>query len=719
MNIAKLGVIALSALTIGALAYVFIITPLSETRSTPAESAIVPPNYSEADVNFTKSAKARPRIAILTDTTIDVIETRIETIHNPEKDSKDIAEKAGEHASTLYAASLDFLSTNLSSALTRTGRLTVLDPQRVETTISEMGGSAVVSLEPDGGENVPDSSATELLRGIINEVFNQSRQSDDGETITTEETTRYSAAANESAIAQAAKMLDATHILAVYVSEPRYQDVHQTVPGSSQHIHVITSSPSISYRLYHRDSGTVILSNVTRPVEPIEVPYIVGSRPQNSAFTEARLALGNHIAEMVASDMMDVIFPAQIVIANNDLLAVDRGNNDGIQVGDIFEVSRNQGFVSGARGVALNEQVRVPVGTVRVNRVQETLSYVEPLSGGPFQLDDVLEISGSDYDERRKVRPQRSGEQSQRPSNPALGVQMMNETRQSKPTVAVRNLSVSYIDCRRCPDLQSSGELIEASFVDSLSKEDRVSVVSRQDMDALFDERLIGDQSTGANLRVGYEGTAAAGYVLQGDLSITPRSSVSTQRVAGRVIESEPTYSLKTQGLVQIVNTESFEIVRSTRVDFTMPGSVSETNLRRIGLRAADQVTVSLLDYLFPLAVLGQQSSELVEISGGLQAGLTVGTRLQVYSVGGAMDDLYSSSQDTTRQKTGVLVVTDSRDTRATAKFEGQPFGIKRGDQLEVLAKLHRPTSDSREASAKKETSFEETEPQSLDADDF
>lgn len=713
MNFSKVLIGALTAVTLLVVAFVFVINPVF--LASPKEN-----NRNAASTEILDlPGEGAPRVAIITPTTLDVVRVKSSADEaggeadnsedappGPQEDGLEVANAKSEDVATqLLIASIDYLSGNIANELSRTGRLEVVEPLRVNQVIDELARAAST---PDQGEVAPterveltEEERNGFVSAFIRSVQGRSSISDESEfsgTRTDSFETQGPAVSNASRsesvyradLAEAAVKLGAKYILVVYVSEPRYEFFRQDIPDTERHVHVIRADPVISYRLFEGVTGTVVLSEVTSPSKPIEIVYEDGRLPMSSAYSEAKLSLERAIAEDIVANIIDTVFPPQISSSAVDLITMDRGTRDGILVGDTFEISRDAGEAVGAGNIRLGERIREPVGSVRVVRVQNTISYVEALTGGPFLRGDYVDVAGSEFERRKPQRLEQttaSGSRSSDEAAPALGARMAAERSQdaNKPKLAVRDLDVQYIDCANCRAADPKGSLLAQSMQTQLQNEQRIIVLNRQDLEASLKERDFADSAQGRGMRLGLEGMSSAHFLLSGSLAIAPQTSVSTERVAGREVETGRTTSLRVSGQMRIFDAETAQQIESISVSFVQSGGVSETNLRRVMDRAASLAVPDLMNRLFPLAVLEKVSDSQIEISGGEQAGLRNGARLQVFSVGTGVADLYSDQTSASRIKTGVLVVSDVRRDRATARFSGKPFDIKRGDQLELI----------------------------------
>ena len=690
MNSAKIGVGLLTVMTIAVVAYVFVAQGFmpDSTTATTTETTM-------EDLN--PPGDGPPRIAILTQSAVK----NSAILHVPSgTDDPEIEEKdAQQAANALMGSTMDYLSSTLTNSLTRTGRLEVVESTRIERIMREIaaepedGTGALTNPNYDSENESTSRDEDGVLRSLSRRI---ARDLMPRKSTPTDDEPPVSEAELE--LANAVEQLGASYVLVVYVTEPKFESFIRNIPDTDRHLHVVRAAPTISYSLFHAATGTVLLADVTQQDTPLEFVYGHDSVPNRSDILREQVALEQRNAEKIVRNILDTLFPAQISLvdpADPDVIVMDRGARDGIQVDDVFKVSRSIGQAVGANNIALAEEAREPVGEVRVVRVQDTLAFVRPESGGPFVRQDIIEISGSGYDVRRNG-PQSANASgatgasvsSQAPA-PALGIDMIETERagvpDNRPRIAVREVSVSYIDCASCEAADPGKTLMPRALLNELQNEQRIIALSRQDMEALIQERNFADSSAGRNMRLGVEGMTSAHYILTGDATITPRTRISTDRVAGKEVETGRSTTLTVSGLFRILDAETSQLVKSSAVEFTLSGGTSQSNLQRAAKRAAELANADLMKQLFPLVVLEVKSNQEIELSSGQQAGLQEGMRLQAFAISAPVDDIYGGRSEVGRTKSGILVVTDVRADRATARFQSKAFDLKRLDQLEVI----------------------------------
>ncbi len=689
MNRSKIIIVALALAAIALVAFVFFVNPmLNDTRQSSG-----------------RYASAAPRVAIITQQTLTMIATTerppAETSKDSQTDSStktvDTAEtkvQTAEVAKKLLVAALDFMSAQIADEMTRTGRVEIVDPLRVSQVVDDLDRSAQSDKEARGGSgpsfidylsgkaalpDSPDPAKTES--GTKVEVSGAARGED--------RRLSQSKSLYQANVSKAAELLEAKYLLVVYVAEPQYEDIIQPIPNTNRHVHVIRAVPAFSYRFIDGASGTALLSRVRSPERPIEVIYTHESGTPENAFRQAQQELQVEIARGIVADILATVFPAQISSVEG-ALTIDRGARDGVEVGDVFEVSRALGAVVGGGDVVLAERVLEPVGSVRVTRVQETLSIVTPVSGEKFEMGDLVSFDAVDYASRAaaKAGAQNAAAAPQGEEAPALGARMQAERKSDivKPRLAVRDVKIDYVDCAKCREFDSGGAMLAEALETRLQNEPRVEVVSVQDVAAAITARSYADNASGASIRGDLRGMSADQYFITGSVTVTQKTIVKKERIAGVERETGRSTSLSVNGQFRAIEAEKNLQREAVSIAFTTPGSATQAGLRALADRIAAEATTELLRNLYPLAVLERVSDTQIVISGGEQAGLKIGSRLQVYSMGPAVQDLYSDAASQTRAKSGVIVVHDVQRDRAIARFEGSAFAISRGDQLQVLA---------------------------------
>lgn len=124
------------------------------------------------------------------------------------------------------------------------------------------------------------------------------------------------------------------------------------------------------------------LDQITRPGEST-APY--------TALPE----IYDEVSRQIVATVLDHESPA--IVSSINPLSISRGSNDGVTVGDRYRVSRIVNTLRDSANVEIQD-LRTIIGRVRVTETNERASLVEPVSGGPFQVNDRVEFTPTAID---------------------------------------------------------------------------------------------------------------------------------------------------------------------------------------------------------------------------------------------------------------------------------------------------------------------------------
>jgi TolB-like protein len=175
-------------------------------------------------------------------------------------------------------------------------------------------------------------------------------------------------------------------------------------------------------------------------------------------------------------------FPARIV--NEDPLLVSRGRNDGVEVGDILQIEREGKEITDQNGVVI-ARLKSEVGFVKITKLQETIAFVQPISGNGFSKGDLasLQIEETSSSERA-------------PSPQAAPVKRLAEKGSSAAQIPSVAVGIIKSGATGTKDAQQISVCTD-TLISRLTQTKRFQVVDRQEVDQLLDEQLF--QSLGQN----------------------------------------------------------------------------------------------------------------------------------------------------------------------------------------------------------------------------
>lgn len=674
MNRNKWIILALAIAAAASMAYVFLIAPnlgqfVANRQVNPVFAA-------------TRAAKTDelPRIAVLSPNLADKIqaESKQDFAKLLQSDEK---EATTNTVATLMRISTDLLYGKIMDQISQTQRFAVSDPSSVRRAVQVMSARDAPPDTASGAQKRPDDFAALLS------AFNRSSvTTSSGAGKVTIETTSANPVAQD--LVRTGKELGANYVLVVAVSEPRVTIRTNVIPDTTIVQRVLSAQPIFNYSLLDVATGAILLSRVAEPPEAIEIAFDTSVTTAEAAMDRINMRLFETVARSVANDIVDTVAPMQISSVRPDLIVIDRGERDGVQVGDEFDVSRAVGGASGANAVTLAEAVREPVGRIRVIRIQTNLAHVEAVRG-EMRSGDVVEVAGTAYAQRRRTAPADAGAAAAVASvpdtpAPALGVRAMarEDGSPARPKIAIRNLGLSYASCAECPKPDPNSRALNEAFLTALQNEARVAVFGRIDTSTAVQERQFDDAAKGRAAPASIAGMEGADYLLTGTFVVVERKTPATGAIAGKPVGGDSVVAI--DGQVRIFAVKTGEQIEAAAISASAPGPRSNANLTRLAAIAADKSVAALSNRLFPLAVNAKVSDSQIELTGGQSSGLRNGMRVRVYSVGSGVQDLYSSATSTSRRYVGDLVIMDARRDSATARFAAKPFEIKRGDQLEI-----------------------------------
>lgn len=725
-----------------------IVTQSAEDQRPPAElSSTEAPSQPAPDPVSTRSVNL-PRIAIITNDQLEYFYSDTEKRRLARerqdlqqkdrkaaeaRDSDETAETIQEAVGALSRAIDDQLETILADNLTATKRFVVVEPLKVSQIISKLAKDmqspsmrdieeGFEELEYGDGSQVDGLSS--ILRRSLNLDFSLFRQTETVETESGDYSTyevqssglgTFSSNDVQTAdLQKAAKELGAEYILVVATEQPRTSIVRYKPAYSDETRFFVNVEPVFSYRLFQAGASTVLMSKVRRPERAIRVP--IDTEYQQSvtfaqaiAQDQANLRLFNQISSLLVRDLIDAVAPAQI--STTDPYTFDRGSADGVRENQIFDISRlaaNQAV--DANGAVLNERVRVPIGSVRVVKTQPNIAYLETVTGGPFEVGNVVEIGdrltarvtsdGASFGSQ----PMRMAGGAQSSSAPALGARALAEERAGRsdaPTIAINEVTSLYNNCAQCADFASNGDMLEAALIEAFRGDRRVNVLSRSDFAAMMSERGLRDEATG-NVRFGTEGMKPSDYILTGAVRLTVAAKDDTISVGGQTRVTGGSSTISAEGTFRILNPETSEVIESATVN-TSKSYSTKAGGRTQGaydavIRDLSGEAVSLLTKrLFPPVILGaSEDGKLVRIGAGTLSGFSPGKRVAVYKTGEAQIDYYTNRVlSRSRELAGHLIVVDARRDVSTARYEGRVFDVRMGDEVEITFAGTQPSSSA------------------------
>lgn len=108
------------------------------------------------------------------------------------------------------------------------------------------------------------------------------------------------------------------------------------------------------------------------------------------------VAITRMMAEKIAGRVLDVIYPARILVRTNQQVTINRGDGTGIKENDVWDVfALGQEMIDPDTGVSYGQE-EIMIGKVRVNRVTPQFSTAEVLEDSGIERGAVLRRPLSD-----------------------------------------------------------------------------------------------------------------------------------------------------------------------------------------------------------------------------------------------------------------------------------------------------------------------------------
>lgn len=588
----------------------------------------------------------------------------------------------------LRESSMDGLAVELSGRLRRTQRFDVKDTSQFMNALREISSQPQSETEP--------RDFVQSLRFWERRV--ERRQTGNETTQTTQTETSGGAVAQQgnpyrdADLSGAGRRLNADYVLVVAISQGSVEPADSYASAENQFLE-FDWRPVLIYRVFHAATGNVVLGEQAIVSPPVRVRVERGSTTQSLA-RDMELALNDRIAQIITRDLLNTLAPARIV-RGGDTLTINRGSTDGIAVGQIYDVEREQeeGAIQdiaadgGNSGVHLGT-IREPVGQLRIISVQDNFATASPVEGSLSRGDIVV------------ITPGRSRALSVG-TNAGAGPQSatIGENAASNRTaLAVGDMRVELLEPPNWRTPQNPVLLVTRAISGRLVESDRIEVLTRSDLARLQAERDLAARADGvADANLDY-GLATANFLLTGEVQISASQAGESISVGGETRQTRTAWRLLATGTMR-VQTIDGRTLYSVPVRTQRPGSPQDSTAVNAIIDAfAADAAAALLVRMFPIRVVSETGGTLT-LNRGTEAGLREGTRLAAFRV---------DTATRTRQRLGEVVVTDAAPGyNASARFAGPAFATNGVNvELEILSGAVPPTR-ARSAGANSSTPAE------------
>ncbi|HEY1753617.1 MAG TPA: hypothetical protein VGG29_20335 [Caulobacteraceae bacterium] len=186
----------------------------------------------------------------------------------------------------------------------------------------------------------------------------------------------------------------ADYVLVVTLGEPHVGAEYAASGGGMPDRFTIIGQPIVNCEIFQTNGKLAyrFSQQLARPVT--ETLINAGGHPAelNAKVDRFYDRLNAAVSQQVLAWALDKIAPARIVQGGSTLI-INRGTNDGVADGAVYQVEREVGDAvrDGPDGANLG-RLRVPEGSIVIQRAQERISTATVASGGPFLKDDVVDV---------------------------------------------------------------------------------------------------------------------------------------------------------------------------------------------------------------------------------------------------------------------------------------------------------------------------------------
>ncbi len=629
----------------------------------------------------------------------------------------------GCHASSpalnesLIAAMSNKLESQLSGDIAKSNRLDVVEPSTTlaafenvfsKSDIQQRTLRELAALE----EKASGEDKKSLQAALAGEVRNFFDQSGEGNNPNTALATDFS---------KIAKELGVGYFLFVDLYEPGA--VFDFVGGAygGERKFVLRANPLFVYRLYDVQNQRVLLSSqerlangftidINRSAYSRLVAAGFGSDATRHAFDsilgESAFERMNSVSALIARAVLDEISPAQIASKDQETadapVIITRGGNDGVAVGDTFEVRQ---FVRDANGNPVEtidpstgkvlDRPTVTVGRLRVTEVLPASNSATAervgSAGTLFRTGDILIPDGG-------ALAQAATSSVAAPAISNYGVDGAGQLGTIGERDHAARIAVRPFDIRGLSETYARRALDEAmalALTRRLSSDRRYQVVDRRALDLLQEEFDLATEVSGRVSAGQRAPVSIAGYLVTGLVNIEEEETRRSVSLRGQSQSLPSTFTLRASGEIRILDSRS-NLVTATQVSVSR--QVSRSSLGDSGALGAladafaAEAAKLLRTELYPLKI-AQVSSDgkRFSINGGADVGLEKNTLLNVFSLGEPIidPDTRTVLSAGARSLIGTLEVTEVSGPVSTAvdhSLKGATPSV--GDIVEVAGRV-------------------------------
>ena len=380
------------------------------------------------------------------------------------------------------------------------------------------------------------------------------------------------------------------------------------------------------------------------------------------------------VARQAAVSILDMVFPARLVEVNP--LIVSRGRNDNINSGDTFSVYRQGREIREPGSKTVIGYLKKDIGEVRVNRVDDTMSYVEPVRGKGFKAGDLVRQS---FAANINALPART-------LTPVTGKVKKAEPFKGLPTVAIGLVKTgSTARTGRAAD-EHSPQFTD-TIITRLLQSKRFKVIDRQEVDQFLDEQTAQALADNKPLTSALGTLKGCDYLILGAVqNFSLEESQIKLPHSSLVMNVLDGYA---EGNIRIVDVSSGEVLESRKIFVEQQLDAKAHEERLIASLADDfaaRVVADLINAIYPIKIAAVADEGTVYVNRGKDGGLNPGATLTVYRPGESIVDPDTGVVLGSRNsRLDILTLTSVEENLSLAEVNGGSR-VKKGDLLKIIS---------------------------------
>ncbi len=336
------------------------------------------------------------------------------------------------------------------------------------------------------------------------------------------------------------------------------------------------------------------------------------------------LSIYDKLGLEVSGKILDMIFPVRI-IGDNPYI-INRGKNDGVKVGDRYDIVREGKEIKNSNGTVLGS-LRSSVGKIKLTQVQDRFSVIEVVEG-TIQKDDFA------------ISKKKATEKSEVIKSAKVGLKgNVGNVSAQKPRIAI-GLVKSGSTARTGKKADEHIPQFTDTIISRLSQTKRFQLIDRQEVDQLLNEQLAQAMAENRPMPSAMGTLEGADYLVYGSIA-----SFSIDEKVLKLPGSNKSFKSKVgyvKGNMRIVDARSGDILASSKISVKEKLNSNSKSKRLASLLAdayAEQVVLNLMSAIYPIKVAAFTADGTIYINRGNDGGLYIGEKLTAYRPGQAVID--------------------------------------------------------------------------------